>query len=98
LTPAILKEDKYRPFKDPISAVDRTHIEITVPANQQAPWRNRKQFLNQNVFTAYTFNLRFTYIYIGWEGSAHDIRVMMDTITTGYWRPEERRYYLTDAG
>ena len=32
----------------------------------------------QNVLTAISFNLKFTYVLAGWEGSAHDSRVLND--------------------
>lgn len=42
----------------------------------QARYRNRKQVISQNVFVACTFSMRFTYVLVGWEGSAHDGRLL----------------------
>ena len=37
----------------------------------QSAFRGRKR-LTQNVLAAVSFDLRFTYVLAGWEGSAHD--------------------------
>ena len=41
--------------------------------------------------------MRFSYILAGWEGSAHDARVLSDAVTRGFTVPEGF-YYLADAG
>ena len=33
------------------------------------------------MLAAISFNLKFTYILVGWEGSAHDSRVVNDALT-----------------
>ena len=38
----------------------------------------------QNVLAAISFGLKFTYVLVGWEGSAHDSRVLNDAFA----RPE----------
>jgi len=38
----------------------------------QAAFRGRKHTITQNVLAAVDFDLRFTYVLAGWEGSAHD--------------------------
>ena len=38
----------------------------------QAAFRGRKHTITQNVSVAVDFDLRFTYVLVGWEGSAHD--------------------------
>lgn len=35
----------------------------------------------QNVLAAITFDLKFTYVLAGWEGSAHDSHVLNDALT-----------------
>jgi hypothetical protein len=64
-TPAeIIKNPQLFPFfKDYISAVDGTHVHTFIPATEAGPWHNRKGFHSQNVFTAYSFDLRFTFVY-----------------------------------
>jgi hypothetical protein len=40
----------------------------------------RKTFATQNVMAAVDFDLRFTYVLAGWEGTAHDALVLADAI------------------
>uniref|UniRef100_A0A2N9IW88 DDE Tnp4 domain-containing protein n=1 Tax=Fagus sylvatica TaxID=28930 RepID=A0A2N9IW88_FAGSY len=53
----------------------------------------------QNVLVAITFDIKFSYVLAGWEGSAHDSRVLNDALNwpRGLQIPEGR-YYLGDAG
>ena len=44
------------------------------------------------------FDMRFTYVLAGWEGSAHDGRVYEDAVARGFCSPAEGKYYLADAG
>jgi hypothetical protein len=46
------------------------------------PYRGRKGVPTQNVMAACDFNMCFTFISAGWEGSAHDTRVFTHAITT----------------
>ena len=41
----------------------------------------RKAFTTQNVMAAVDFDLRFTYVLAGWEGSAHGATVLADALT-----------------
>lgn len=52
------------------------HIPAHVPAKDQSRFRNRRGVLSQNVLAACTFDLKFIFIYPGWEGSAADSRVL----------------------
>jgi DDE superfamily endonuclease len=61
-------------------------------------FRNRKGYLSQNVLGACTFDLQFSYIYPGWEGSANDTRVLQDASFRGGFSIPEGKYYLADAG
>ena len=94
----IVNNPKYFPyFKDCLGALDGTHIHATVPAAEQAPFRNRKGNLSQNVLAVCNFDMQFTYCLCGWEGSAHDGRVLADAFTKGFTVPTGK-YYLGDAG
>ena len=42
--------------------------------------RPRKAFTTQNVMEADDFDLCFTYVLAGWEGSAHDATVLADAL------------------
>lgn len=94
----ILNDSKYSSyFGDCIGAIDGTHIPATVPTLHAAPFRNRKGFLSQNVLAACNFDMTFSYVLAGWEGSAHDGRVLEDAFTKGF-PTREGKYYLGDAG
>ena len=74
------------------------HITAHVPAVECIPFRNRKGFLSQNVLAVCTFDMLFSYILPGWEGSAHDSRVLNDAIYHKGFKPPPGKYYLADAG
>lgn len=40
----------------------------------------RKHTTTQNVLAAVDFDLRFTYVLAGWEGSAHDALILSDAL------------------
>ncbi|XP_040930267.1 putative nuclease HARBI1 isoform X1 [Gossypium hirsutum] len=89
----------YPYFKDCIGALDGTHVRASVPLNIQGRFRSRKGGTTQNVLAAITFDLKFSYVLAGWEGSAHDSRILIDALS----RPRglkipEGKYYLADAG
>ncbi|PPD94579.1 hypothetical protein GOBAR_DD08392 [Gossypium barbadense] len=89
----------YPYFKDCIGALDGTHIRASVPPSMQGRFRNRKWGTTQNVLAAITFDLKFSYVLAGWEGSAHSSRILSDALSrpTGLRIPEGK-HYLTDAG
>ena len=79
----IQQNPKFFPyFRDAIGAIDGSHIPITPPALFRPLYHNRKGFLSQNALFACDFNLNFTYMLTGWEGSALDTRVYGDAIST----------------
>ena len=51
-----------------------------VPRRMQGPFKGRKQSCTQNVMAAVDFDLKFTYVLTGWEGSAHDALVLADAL------------------
>lgn len=97
--PRITHDTKYKEyFKNCIGALDGTHIAAWVPASQAPPYRNRKGYISQNVLAACDFNMEFTYVLAGWEGSAHDCRVLEDSIENGGLCIPSGKYLLADAG
>lgn len=66
-----------------VGALDGSHIPASVPVEEQAPFRNRKGFLSQNVLLVTNFDRVLTYIHAGWEGSAHDGKVLSDAVMKG---------------
>ena len=43
-------------------------------------FRGKKARCIQNVMAAVDFDLRFTYVLAGWEGTAHDALVLRDAL------------------
>jgi len=92
-------------FSDCLGALDGTHVEMHVPVSLQPRYRNRKGTISQNILAVCDFNMKFVYILAGWEGSAHDSRVLLDaqagkgfkTPTGKYWlgkSSSSRHYYV----
>ena len=64
---------------------------------QKRRFRNRHGDITQNVLAAVDFRVRFTYVLLGWEVSAHDGRVIKDAVRRGF-KPPPGCYPLADAG
>ena len=47
-----------------------------MPPEIQGRFRGRKDGTMQNVLATISFDLKFTYVLAGWEGSAYDSRVL----------------------
>ena len=56
----------------------------------QQTFRGRKSNPTQNVMATVDFDLKFTYVLAGWEGSAHDALILADAIkrNDGFIGPE----------
>ena len=68
---------EYSPLFDGcIGAIDGTLIEVSVPERVQADFTNRHGWRSQNVICVCDYNMMFTYVGVGTEGSAHDMRVL----------------------
>jgi hypothetical protein len=46
----------------------------------QQAFKGRKSNPIQNVMAAVSFDLKFTYVLAGWEGSTHDALILADAI------------------
>jgi hypothetical protein len=51
-----------------------------VPRNQRAVFLGRKHNTTQNILAVVDFDLRFTNVLAGWEGSAHDALILADSL------------------
>ncbi|KAK1643834.1 hypothetical protein QYE76_061639 [Lolium multiflorum] len=76
---------------DYTGVIDDTHVTAKVPRSMLA--------LGTSRLAAVDFDMRFTYMLGGWEGSAHDASILSDSLT----RPDELqipegKFYLGDAG
>lgn len=94
-----MNNPKFAPyFSNCLGALDGTHVDMHLPITDQPRYRNRKQGLSQNVLAVCNCEMEFTYILPGWEGSAHDVRVLQDAqFEHGFVTPPNR-YWLGDAG
>ncbi|KAI0522370.1 hypothetical protein KFK09_004749 [Dendrobium nobile] len=61
--------------KDCIGAIDGTHVDAHVSNSEKANYIGRCGSTMQNVMAVCDFNMCFTFIMAGWEGSAHDSRI-----------------------
>ena len=69
-----------------VGAIDGTHIECVVPFVVSSVYQNRKGFTSQNVMAIVDFEMKFTYLVAGWEGSAHDAQILNVTTTNPEYR------------
>ena len=49
-----------------------------MPPKIQGSFHGRKDGTTQNMLATINFDLKFTYVLVGWEGSAHDLHVLND--------------------
>nr|XP_048318633.1 uncharacterized protein LOC125418638 [Ziziphus jujuba var. spinosa] len=71
----------YPYFKDCIGAIDGIHIPATVKGRDVSSYRNRHGKISQNVLAACNFDLEFIYVLSGWEGLAHDSKLLHDALS-----------------
>ncbi|KAL0375771.1 UNVERIFIED_CONTAM: hypothetical protein Scaly_0694700 [Sesamum calycinum] len=92
--------DFYPYFKDCVGAMDGTLVPAWVPRIDQHRYRLRNGRLAQNVLTICDFNMNFTYVYTGWEGSAADAHVLDNAVSQypNFSFLPIGKYYLVDAG
>lgn len=62
-------------------AIDGTHVRVKVSNEDASRYRGRKGYPTQNVLAACSFDLKFTYVLPGWEGTASDSRIMKNALT-----------------
>lgn len=90
--PKILENPKFfLSFKDALGAINGTHINCSATGADWQAARDRKGSLTQNCLTICSFNLKFLYIFSGWEGQLEDARITNLPIL-------QKKYYLADAG
>ncbi|KAI3684070.1 hypothetical protein L2E82_49972 [Cichorium intybus] len=98
----ILNNPRYYPmFKDCIGAIDGTHVKALVPSEEQAKYIGRKGYATQNIMAACDFNMCFTFVWAGWEGTAHDTRIFNEALRrpdVHFPHPTGDKYYVVDAG
>ncbi|XP_050385110.1 uncharacterized protein LOC126801712 [Argentina anserina] len=60
-----------------------------VKGREVSSYRNRHGIQSQNVLAACNFDLEFMYVLSGWEGSAHDSKLLNDALS---------KFFLVDCG
>jgi len=89
---------KFSPFFDAtLGTIDGTHINCSPSAEERSVSRNRKGVLIQNCLAACSFDLHFTYMLSGWEGSTADSTLFHDAHEVDFF-VSLGRYYLADTG
>jgi hypothetical protein len=86
------------PFlQDVIGAIDGTHINAYVTVEERQASRDRKGQVTQNCLAACDFNMKFIYMFSGWDGSTADSTMFHDARLTDLPVPHGK-YFLADAG
>jgi hypothetical protein len=94
----IAQDPKFFPFfKDCLGAMDGTHFACNPTAAERHANRDRKGTVTQNCLAVCTFDMKFIYVFPGWEGSASDSTMFHDARVTDFPVPQGK-YYLADAG
>ena len=68
-------------LKNCIGAIDGTHVDARILQDQQITFCGRKINTTWNVMCACSFDMRFTFVMSGWEGTANDSRVLLECIS-----------------
>ncbi|KAK2651811.1 hypothetical protein Ddye_011667 [Dipteronia dyeriana] len=68
-------------FQDCIKGIDGTHIPAMKTECDVSSYCNRYGTISQNVLATCNFDLEFMYVLSGWEGSAHDSKLLIDALT-----------------
>ena len=96
--PKIQNNPKFFPFfKDALGAIDGTHINCTTSAADRQSARDRKGMITQNCLAICSFDMKFLYIFSGWDGSAADATMFYDARVTDL-PIIQGKYYLADVG
>ncbi|KAK8938791.1 hypothetical protein KSP39_PZI011350 [Platanthera zijinensis] len=72
-------------FKDCIGAINETHVNACIPVGEQVPYIGRHGYISQNIMVVCDFDMTFTFVMVGWEGSAYDSRISHNAITDRRW-------------
>ena len=64
-----------------MGAIDGTQIRVMIREVDAPRYRRRKNYPTQNVLAACSFDMKFTYVLPGWEGTASDSRILKNALT-----------------
>ncbi|KAL6499894.1 hypothetical protein OROGR_027804 [Orobanche gracilis] len=86
-------------IQDSVGAIDVTHIPTMIVGRDTSSYRNRHGTISQNVLAACDFDLKFIYVLSGWEGSAHDSKVLSDALSRrNSLKVSQGKFFLVDCG
>ncbi|CAN1237180.1 Protein ALP1-like [Linum grandiflorum] len=88
-------------FANCVGAIDGVQIDACIPVDDQIPYRGRKATTTQNVMCVCFFDMLFTYVMAGWEGTANDARILLETASNNdnqFPMPPQGKYYVVDSG
>lgn len=68
-------------YQNCLGGLDGTYIKVNVPQAAQTKYRSRKCEIVTNILGVCTQDMKFIYVLPGWEGNAHDSRVLRDAIS-----------------
>ncbi|TXG57326.1 hypothetical protein EZV62_018639 [Acer yangbiense] len=82
---------RWKWFKGCLGALDGTHIKVRVSEKDKPRYRTRKGEVATNVLGVCSRDMKFIFVFPGWEGSASDSRVLRDALSrpTGLKVPNE---------
>ncbi|XP_038711805.1 uncharacterized protein LOC120005999 [Tripterygium wilfordii] len=75
-------------FKDCIGALDGSHVSAIVIEENRQKFTGRKGVPTQNILAVCDFDMMYTYVSAGWEGSTHDSQVL-----DHYLRVEKLKFF-----
>ncbi|GJW35625.1 putative nuclease HARBI1 [Tanacetum coccineum] len=82
-----------------IGAIDGAHVRVKVPIKDAPSYHGRKGYPTVNALVACTFDLKFTYVLSGWEGTTSDSRIIKDALTRDdKLLIPDGEFYLVDGG
>ncbi|KAL4587334.1 hypothetical protein LXL04_000203 [Taraxacum kok-saghyz] len=96
----VAKSVRQRANLDCIGAIDGTHVKASVAQHEQAKYIGRKGYATQNIMAVCDFNMCFTFVWAGWEGTAHDTRIFNEALERSelhFPRPMGEKYFVVDA-
>jgi len=94
----IAGDSKFFPFfMNCLGAMDGTHFCCNPSAAEREANHDRKGMVTQNCLAVCNFEMKFLYVFPGWEGSASDSAMFHDARVTDLSVPRTK-YYLADAG
>ncbi|KAL8551398.1 hypothetical protein ACS0TY_000479 [Phlomoides rotata] len=75
------QDERWKKFQGFLGALDGTLIKVTPPNEDKPRYRTRKGCISTNVLGVCCPDMQFAYVLPGWEGSAHDGRVLRDAVS-----------------